>query len=249
MLIIHYLLDLNMYNITSQNIKHGQILKNETNSPVAIIIGSFISGGVNPWNILGSHNYIAVSLAKYRKKGLPWGINFTDEFKDNIPGLIPIPEKNEWYLDNYIDNPKFLDYQYISNITNENDIDRTLITTDNYVYQDSKESTNLILNHNKLFSAANYCRSISFFNYNMDLPTIFVLSRIFQSRHIIDSLDPTLNEYPELGVSNLFKSEINVWSSSIIDGTHIWAIKSDGKPEVQYMLGASGVIPCYEIKC
>ena len=173
-----------MVSVSVINSRHGEILYDTSGQPTAVIIGSYESGGVAPWNIRGRRVWIAVACMSKRTESISWGGYGTD-----IPTIT-----NSVYTSNQLNNSNTgsSSGNYVSTYTTEAQMDAAFNDTGT-----SDELTTKILDYGKAnsidYPAAEYCDSIVLADgTHMDLPSMDVLMRIYQSRYIIDDLDPTL---------------------------------------------------------
>lgn len=173
-----------MVSISVVNLRHGEILYDTNGDPAAVIIGSYESGGAEPWNIRGRRVWIAVACMSKRTESISWGGYGTD-----IP-TITNSVLTSGQLNN--SNTGSSSGNYVSTHTTEAQMDAAFNDTGT-----SDELTTKILDYGEAnsieYPAAEYCDSIVLADgRHMDLPSMDVLMRIYQSRYIIDELDPTL---------------------------------------------------------
>lgn len=161
----------------STDVAHGDILLNAAGVPSAVVIGSFQSAGVEPWNVHGVHMYIAVGLASTREAN--WG---TAAFSTAaIVGWSgPYLATSQTTADANGD--------YLSIRTLEENIDRTLPN-------DTRDSNTLtgMLVAGQLVNAA---RRANIEGIPMSIPRPSIAARVAQWGSRIDVLDPTAATYP-----------------------------------------------------
>ena len=174
----------NVREFTPSFSRHGEVLYDTNGDPAAVIIGSYASGGTEPWNIRGRRVWLAVACMSKRTDSLAWSINSVD-----ISTIV-----NSTYTLNSlnISNNGSGSGNYVSTYTTETQMDSAFNDTGT-----SDELTAKIIQYgtqNSIeYPAAEYCDSIVLADgTHMDLPSMDVLMRIYQSRYIIDDLDPTL---------------------------------------------------------
>lgn len=192
-----------MVSVSVFNSRHGEILYDTNGDPAAIVIGSYASGGAEPWNIRGRRVWIAAACMSKRTESISWGGYGTD-----IPTIT-----NSVLTSNQLNNSNTGSGtgNYVSTYTTESQMDK--------VFNDigtSDELTTKILDYgtqNSIeYPAAKYCDSIVLANgLHMDLPNMEVLMRIYQARDMIDELDPTLEAS---GESSTYSWWYYPWSSS-----------------------------------
>lgn len=159
--------------------RHGEIFLDKSGKPLGVIIGSYHSGGKEPWNIRGRRVWIFVALAKMANS-LAW----------EIPGGSNVYTKVECGIVNNklaaaVDAPDGTG-NHISAISTEQSMDAAVSL--NTSGSTSRSLTTSILTANTKFEAAGYCRTIfTSDDIAMDLPSPDVLMRIYQSRYILDA--------------------------------------------------------------
>lgn len=170
----------------------------------------------------------------------------------------------EPYIQNYylaIDNiSPDTNGDVVSILSTEEHMDNT-VTCNTINLQTSKYLTDIISNNYNLndFHAFKFCRDLKvseFSNYGCDLPSIDVLMRIYQSRTIIDNLDPTVIHNNDFNLTDWFLSaEDGAYAHASSErynewGEYAWRISSKGAIDGWRSDGKSwrwGVIPCLEI--
>ena len=147
-------------------------------------IGSYASGGTEPWNIRGRRVWLAVACMSKRTNGIAWGTNRVD-----IPTIT-----NSIFTSNQLNdsNTGTGTGNYVSTHTTEAQMDAAFNDIGT-----SDELTTKILDYGATnsieYPAAEYCDSIVLANgKHMDLPSMDVLMRMYQAREMIDEVDPTL---------------------------------------------------------
>lgn len=134
----------------------------------------------------------------------------------------------------------------------------------------SKQNTDELMKNSVSSCAAMYCRSIYVNKSKCDLPNINTLCRIFAEREVLDSLDPTKCEYPDLdtipiemkddclfGYNNLKNWRINgnpsCWSSSWAcqdsnqQGSYALCVTMYGTVTHLYTYCKCGIIPVLDL--
>ena len=179
---------------------------------------------------------VLVLDAKYRKSGLYMGESAIN------PSLSSLFE-NVVYRNHCIKMGK---YPYEYRMVQESDIMQ-------YRWCDRNSSADNTLTWLQRGSeVAQYTKSILINGAGCDIPNFQTLQRIFCEGYILDSLDPTVNDYPQHALSNWFNNGV-AWSSSefgIFDkGNVMWGIHSLGVklPTITDNL-TNFVIPVQEIK-
>ena len=84
----------------------------------------------------------------------------------------------------------------------------------------------------------------------MDLPSIDVLMRIYQSRTVIDNIDPTAtaNAAKKLTAWGFGSADgAFVWSASESDSSFVWGVSSNGNSANGNKNGWYGCVPALEI--
>ena len=206
-----------MVSVSVFNSRHGEILYDTNGDPAAVIIGSYESGGVAPWNIRGRRVWIAVACMSKRTDSLSWGGYGTD-----IPTIT-----NSVLTSNQLNdsNTGTGSGNYVSSHTTEAQMDRAFNDTGT-----SDELTTKILEYGAAnsieYPAAEYCDSIVLQDgTHMDLPNMEVLMRIYQARELIDELDPTLEASGETSTEDWW---LWPWSSSEYSSTYARNMRWDG---------------------
>lgn len=229
--------------------RHGEILYDTNNQPAAVITGSYSSNGEEPWTIRGREVWIAVALASKRGVSKPWcagtfssstgyGVDIT---------TIENPGTN-WKL---ASNNTAADGSgpYVSTQSTESHMDASF--TYSQAVKGSEGLTDAILAYNGSMQAAAYCRTITLADLGkMDLPSIDVIMRIYQSRTVIDSLDITVAANTAKKLSNWgFGSAygVHVWSASEYNSTSAWIVHENGAPTSSGKHSQIGVVPALEI--
>lgn len=232
--------------------RHGEILFDAGGVPVAVITGSFASGGEEPWNIFGKKVWIAVATAQNRVIMKPGWYGMA------IPGMDAVNVAS-WKL---AENSTAEDGTgtFVSSKSTEADMDATFAQD---AGQDSKRKTDLFLQgghpESSTPDAATWCRSIvplvGSTPTPMDVPRMSVLMRIYQARAVINDMDVMAPMHPEKRLSGTSwgTSRLSVFSSSV-DGrstkSYAWHIYYNGEADYTAYRNRSevqGVIPCLEI--
>lgn len=200
-------------------------------------------GTVMIWKDNGTPRETLILDGEFRRY-LKWSIDDT-----SIPGLAP---SNQGY--GYINDFSSFKHDPILSVQSR----LSEIATDQYLdsrafYKDintSNHNTDCIANKttSTLF-ASSYCKSIG-----CCLPNIQTLVRIFCDGPIIDSLDPTIKDRQDIGLSvssnGWFGNDIPfAWSSSEFDYYYAWTVLSTGLVGTVGKCDlAGGVIPVMELK-
>ena len=230
-----------MVSVSVINSRHGEILYDTSGQPTAVIIGSYESGGVEPWNIRGRRVWIAVACMSKRTESISWGGYGTD-----IPTIT-----NSVYTSNQLNNSNTgsSSGNYVSTYTTEAQMDAAFNDTGT-----SDELTTKILDYGKAnsidYPAAEYCDSIVLADgTHMDLPSMDVLMRIYQSRYIIDELDPTLASSGESSSDSwwLFPWSSCEYSSSYARTMH-WIGSANNLSSKSYSSSNLQAFPALEIE-
>ena len=230
-------------------VKHGDILYDTDGQPAAVITGSRHSEGREPWNIRGRRVWIAVGLASKRGVNKTWCTSTissdvscnTDLRTIENPTWKPKLAANNIGEDNT--------GTFVSRRSTEAHMDASF--TYSQTVKNSEELTDAILAYSSSMQAAAYCRTISLSRFrNMDLPSIDVLMRIYQSRNIIDELDTTVAENTTKKMSNWGFNSLDgpyVWSASERNALNAWFIHSEGLIGNNNKDLRIGVVPVLEI--
>ena len=195
------------------NVRHGEILYDNSGFPTAMIIGSYASNGEKPWTIRGRRVWIAVALASKRAYNKKWCASTMSQpsCSNAISAIeIPVVAFKLATSNTGADGSG----NYVSTQSTEAHMDQSF-TYKNAV-KNSKELTDAILAYNGAMQAAQFCRTITLAEFGkMDLPSIDVLMRIYQARTIIDALDPTASANTEMKLSNWgFKQMASNWGDN-----------------------------------
>ena len=209
---------------------HGRIINDTSGQPAAVVTGSYASGGALPWNIRGRQVWIAVALASRRGVSQSWNLSSGDTNYVDIP-TIENPTTN-WQL---AANNTSADGtgQYVSSLSTEAHMDGSF--TFSTSVKNSKELTSEILAYNANYMAAKFCRTVSLAGGfgAMDLPSIDVLMRIYQSRTVIDSLDST-------ATANAAK-KLTAWGFGSADGAYVWSASEYNSASAWYVNSGGGL--------
>ena len=227
--------------------RHGEILKDTTGQPAAVVVGSLASNGELPWNIRGRRVWIAVALAAKRGVDQTWNLSQGDTNYVDI-ATIENPT-NSWQL---AANNTSADGtgSYVSSLSTEEHMDSSFVYTG--TVKNSKELTSAILAYNANYMAAKFCRAVTLADGfgAMDLPSIDVLMRIYQARTVIDSLDSTAtaNATKKLTAWGFGSAEgANVWSASEVGSIPAWNVSSGGGLANSTKNYRYGCVPALEI--
>ena len=219
------------YFASSVSLYHGKIINDTSGQPAAVVIGSFASGGALPWNIRGRRVWIAVALAAKRGVDQTWNLSSGDTNNADI-ATIANPTNN-WQL---AANNTSADGtgSYVSSLSTEAHMDGSLVFST--AVKNSKELTSAILAYNANYMAAKFCRAVTLADGfgAMDLPSIDVLMRIYQSRAVIDSLDPT-------ATANAAK-KLTAWGFGSAVGAYVWSA-SEYFSNLACTVGSGGDLP------
>ena len=195
------------------NVRHGEILYDNSGFPTAMIIGSYASNGEKPWTIRGRRVWIAVALASKRAYNKKWCDSTMSQ--PNCSNAISTIE-NPVVTFKLATSNTGADGSgnYVSTQSTEAHMDQSF--TYKEAVKNSKELTDAILAYNSGMQAAQFCRTITLAEFGkMDLPSIDVLMRIYQARTIIDALDPTASANAEMKLSNWgFKQMASNWGDN-----------------------------------
>ena len=229
--------------------RHGEILYDTNGQPAAVITGSYASRGAEPWTIRGKQVWIAVALAAIRGVSLTWGLNSVSDNSTNTTDIPSIENPGtNWKL---ASNNTAADGSgpYVSTQSTESHMDASF--TYSQAVKGSEGLTDAILAYNGSMQAAAYCRTITLADLGkMDLPSIDVIMRIYQSRTVIDSLDITVAANTAKKLSNWgFGSAygVHVWSASEYNSTSAWIVHENGAPTSSGKHSQIGVVPALEI--
>ena len=194
----------NVTEFTPSFSRHGEVLYDTNGDPAAVIIGSYASGGTEPWNIRGRRVWLAVAcMSKRPTATMRWGIDSADlSNNSNI--------EDADYIDNSLGHGGS-GSGYDDFIT----LDVTEAQIDN-AWSRGDTSKFLTDNWPQIFPAINFCRSISVVldgqTVQMDCPSIDALMRMCQACDIIDIVDPTLT-------SSGYVSTKAWWNTTITSST------------------------------
>ena len=202
--------------------RHGELLYDTNGDPSAVIIGSHASGGKAPWNIHGRRVWIAVGISKSRSK-IMWGPIGLD-----IPTITNSNVRANQLNDSSGTGPG----NSVILSTTELQMDNAVVDT-----YTSDELTTKILEYGTAnsvgFPAAEYCDSIVLKDgTHMDLPSIHVLMRIFQS---VDMLKEIL---VEVGLSSEVTTISKWWEEGEYD--YAWS-SSEGHHNVAFCIWRSTI--------
>lgn len=114
------------------------------------------------------------------------------------------------------------------------------------------------INDKVTYPAASFCRNLkikTLAENGCDLPSLQVLMRIYQSRKIIDNIDPTVSIFPENSLEKWLISSNGVWNcihtSQQYDNENQWCINVGGYvlyTDIGYNKSMPyGVLPIIEI--
>ncbi len=233
------------FSFTVKNIIHGEILYGtDGTTPKAVIVGSYSSGGTEPWNIRGNRVWLAVGLASTRGVSIPWGADTDSSSTTNNTDISTITNVSR--TNNILASSNTAadgTGNCVSSLSTEAQLDTAMSNP----VKNSSELTSAILAYNSGMKAALYCRGVTLKDLGaMDLPSIDALMRIYQSRDIIDSLDPTASANPSKKLSQStwgFGSSFGsyVWSSSESSSHYSWYVYSGGH--------ISSYLKCYSCGC
>lgn len=233
------------------NVRHGEILYDNSGFPTAMIIGSYASNGEEPWTIRGRRVWIAVALASKRAYNKKWCSDSSSSCSTDISSIEnPVISYKLAGSNTAVDGSG----NYVSTQSTEAHMDQSF--TYKEAVKNSKELTDAILAYNGAMQAAQFCRTITLAEFGkMDLPSIDVLMRIYQARTIIDALDPTASANAEMKLSNWgFKQmasnwgEKRVYSANQADRSGACTIFFHGNVDSGTgKYGPFGVIPVKEI--
>ena len=237
--------------VTYKLSRHGEILYGtDGTTPKAVIVGSYSSGGSEPWNIRGNRVWLAVGLASTRGVSIPWGADADSSSTTNTTDISTIT--NVSITDNILASSNTAadgTGNYVSSLSTEAHMDAAMSNP----VKNSSELTSAILAYNSGMKAASYCRGVTLKDLGaMDLPSFDALMRIYQSRDIIDSLDPTASANPSKKLSQStwgFGSSLGsfVWSSSERSSDGSWCMGSDGGIYASRKYNSFGCIAVKEI--
>ena len=233
-------------NVIVKQTRHGEILYDTNNQPAAVITGSYASNGEEPWNIRGRKVWIAVGLASKRGVSKAWNLSSSDTNYVDIPTIenpgtsLKLASSNTEADSND---------SCVSTQSTEAHMDASFIYTQ--AVKTSKELTDAILAYNANYMAAQFCRTVVLKDYGpMDLPSIDVLMRLYQTRNVVDALDPTASANTTKKLSNWgFGSAegANVWSASEYASGHAWGVGSSGRLNTSGKSRPFGCVPTIEI--
>lgn len=226
--------------------RHGEILYDTSNNPAAVITGSYLSGGTEPWCIRGRYVWLAFALASKRGVDKTWNLSSSDS---NYVDITTIEKPGtSWKL---AANNTAADGSgsYVSALSTEAHMDASFTYTQ--TVKTSKELTDAILTYNASYMAAQFCRTATLKNLGaMDLPSIDVLMRLYQARTIVDALDPTASANTAKKLSAWGFGSANgayVWSASEYTNDAAWSVGSVGNLVTGYKLNRYGCVPSLEI--
>ena len=94
--------------------------------------------------------------------------------------------------------------------------------------------------------AAEFCKSIRVSGCACELPTLQILLRIFCEAELLDSLDPTIKDNPELSLSAWLNGTA-AWSSTKSSPQQSWAVYSYGYCGPVVDTESLGIIPVLEL--
>ena len=241
----------------SSKYRPKEILYTSYGSPIALVIGSYASGGAEPWNIRGRRIWIAVGLATFRAESLPWcsSITTSSPAKDCSTTIANYPTVSypSWALASTNTGPDASGGSVVSIQSTEAHMDDCFkAVMDTTALVTSEQQTDAILNYNSNMKAAKWCRSLQIADLGaMDLPSIDVLMRIYQARTLIDALDPTANSVPKHKLENWGFDSLNgkcVLSAMQRAKDTAWTIDNNGTVAYKFKSYGFGVIPVKEIE-
>lgn len=226
--------------------RHGEILYDTSNNPAAVITGSYLSGGKEPWCIRGRYVWLAFALASKRGVDKTWNLSSSDT---NYVDITTIENPGtSWKL---AANNTAADGSgsYVSTLSTEAHMDASF--TYAQAVKNSKELTDAILAYNASYMAAQFCRSVTLKNLGaMDLPSIDVLMRLYQTRSVVDALDSTAsaNSAKKLSAWGFGSADGSlVWSASECNSSNAWHVNSDGNLGYNGKNRRFGCVPSLEI--
>lgn len=226
--------------------RHGEILYDTSNNPAAVITGSYLSGGKEPWCIRGRYVWLAFALASKHGVDKTWNLSSSDS---NYVDITTIENPGtSWKL---AANNTAADGSdsYVSTLSTEAHMDASF--TYAQAVKNSKELTDAILAYNASYMAAQFCRSVTLKDLGaMDLPSIDVLMRLYQARNVVDALDSTASANSAKKLSGWgFGSAggSGVWSASEYNSSRAWYVRSDGHLNGNNKNGRFGCVPSLEI--
>ncbi len=215
--------------------RHGEILYDTSNNPAAVITGSYLSGGKYPWCIRGRYVWLAFALASKRGVNQTWGKSTTSSDTTNTTDITTIENPStSWKL---AANNTATDGSgsYVSSLSTEAHMDASFIYTQ--TVKTSKELTDAILAYNANMMAAKFCRSVVLKDLGaMDLPSIDALMRLYQTRDVVDALDPTAS-------ANTAK-KLSAWGFGSANGAYLFSA-SEGSSSSAWCVHSSGNLNSY----
>ena len=238
----------------SSKYRPEEILYDVDGAPAAVVIGSYASDGMEPWNIRGRRIWIAVGLAAVRGVDLQWCVKASSTASTcivNVPNL-PTASTENCNLATSNTGPDVSGGTVVSTQSTEAHMDECFNKSFNSnTIVTSELQTDTILAYNNSMAAAQYCRAIELADLGkMDLPSIDVLMRIYQARTIIDAIDTTAaaNASKKLSSWGFSSNSRFVWSAMQRTKETVWVVYNNGALSNSYKYQKIGIIPVKEIE-
>lgn len=191
----------------------------------------------------GSARKVLVLDAKYRGSGIMCD-NYTDT---SLPNYSTSNTNGCWDIDG--DN----DYDANSNHPQMTDAELNSLWANSIDSNTGKYNTDIWLTQTNP-EAANLCRAVKVDGTGCDIPNIQTLMRIFCEANLLDSMDPTVSDYPTnaLGDANSngwwrIAGSDYCWSSTEVNGSYCRGVYYDGYCSGRSKDVSDGVVPVLEI--